>query len=161
MTKGAQKKKTSRLQNPLPELCTYCTAPVNGHRVVFQAHLLCNRCYYKTEDPDSSQFAGLDAKVEHAFQTGNMTSFPYLPRRIAVCKRSDCVRIKADEGSLRACTHDVERLLRESGKYDSKFPKLLRSKWHPDKVSNLLCGELPRGRRCAGEANVPDHPGAL
>jgi hypothetical protein len=60
--------------------------------------------------------------------------------------------LKSDAQGLRACKHDVERLLRASGLYSYEWLRQERIRWHPDRFGRL-CEERWReeGRRLAEE----------
>ncbi|KAL1594322.1 Phosphatidylglycerol/phosphatidylinositol transfer protein [Paraconiothyrium brasiliense] len=81
-----------------------------------------------------------------------LTSFPYLPASATVCPLPVCALQKADPAGLRACKHDVERLLRASENYGYEWLKKERLRWHPDRFGRL-CEEGWReeGRRLGGE----------
>ena len=62
------------------------------------------------------------------------------------------MRQKAEADGLRACKHDVERLLKASGLYSYEWLKQERIRWHPDRFGRL-CEEgwRERGRKIAEE----------
>lgn len=62
-----------------------------------------------------------------------LTTFPHLPYAACICKEVSCVARKQEPGSLRACQHDVERLLRASGLYSLAWLRKERLLWHPDR----------------------------
>ena len=64
--------------------------------------------------------------------------FPHLPLAAVYCRDVSCAARKATAGSLMACRHDVERLLRGSGQYSREWLRKERLAWHPDRF----------GRRC-------------
>jgi len=63
--------------------------------------------------------------------------FPAPPKEACECKLIGCVQRKKDTG-LGACRHDMEALLKASGKYDIKWLRHERLAWHPDRF----------GRKC-------------
>ena len=67
-----------------------------------------------------------------------LTTFPHLAVSLCTCNNVECRGRKAEEGSLGACQHDVERLLRASGSYSMEWLRKERLQWHPDRF----------GRRC-------------
>lgn len=81
-----------------------------------------------------------------------LTSFPYLPPSCTLCTHPICVAAKSNPAGLRACTHDVERLLRASGLYSYEWLRQERIRWHPDRFGRL-CEEGWReeGRKIAEE----------
>lgn len=81
-----------------------------------------------------------------------LTAFPYLPRSITICQLPICTIVKSDPKGLRACRHDVERLLRASGLYSYEWLRQERIRWHPDRFGRL-CEESWReeGSRLAEE----------
>jgi hypothetical protein len=81
-----------------------------------------------------------------------MTSFPYLPPSLTVCIVPVCVLYKRDPGGLRACKHDVERLLKASGLYSREWLKQERIRWHPDRFGRLCdVGFREEGRKLSEE----------
>ncbi|KAF2786908.1 hypothetical protein K505DRAFT_317612 [Melanomma pulvis-pyrius CBS 109.77] len=76
-----------------------------------------------------------------------LTTFPYLPAPLATCPDTPCVYFKSDPAGLRACKHDVERLLRASGLYSYEWLRQERIRWHPDRFGRL-CDEGFRERGC-------------
>ncbi|KAL6711045.1 Phosphatidylglycerol/phosphatidylinositol transfer protein [Coniothyrium glycines] len=81
-----------------------------------------------------------------------LTSFPYLPATITICALTACAILKAEQDSMHACQHDVERLLRASGMYSYEWLRQERLRWHPDRFGRL-CDEAWRetGKKMAGE----------
>lgn len=81
-----------------------------------------------------------------------MTSFPYFPTTITICKLTACTILKSEPDSIYACQHDVERLLRASGLYSYEWLRQERLRWHPDRFGRL-CEESWRetGKKMAGE----------
>jgi hypothetical protein len=81
-----------------------------------------------------------------------LTEFPYLPTALTTCILPLCASQKAHKDSLRACRHDVEKLLRASGLYSYEWLRTERLRWHPDRFGRL-CDEEWReeGRRLAEE----------
>lgn len=80
------------------------------------------------------------------------TSFPYLPSSLAVCPLPVCALQKADPGGLRACKHDVERLLRASGSYTYDWLRQERLRWHPDRFGRLCAiGWREEGKKLSEE----------
>lgn len=81
-----------------------------------------------------------------------LSSFPYLPATVLLCTIPICVLQKADPAGLRACKHDVERLLRASGEYTYEWLRQERLRWHPDRFGRL-CEEnwKEEGKRLAEE----------
>jgi hypothetical protein len=67
-----------------------------------------------------------------------LTTFPHLPMQVCKCIDSSCKIRKEEEGSLRACQHDVEILLRASGMYSLPWLRKERLTWHPDRFG-LRC----------------------
>ncbi|CAI6337595.1 unnamed protein product [Periconia digitata] len=81
-----------------------------------------------------------------------LTSFPYLPLSLTTCTLPSCATGKADPKGLRACKHDVERLLRASGLYSYEWLRQERIRWHPDRFGRLCAEEWrEEGRRVAEE----------
>ena len=72
--------------------------------------------------------------VKDFAKVGKLTTFPHLPAAICTCKEVLCQSSKAKE-PLRACRHDLEKLLRLSGQYSREWLKAERKEWHPDKFS--------------------------
>ncbi len=62
-----------------------------------------------------------------------LTTFPHLPNSVLFCKDISCKAFKEEQGSLRACQHDVERFFRASRVYDYAWLKKQRLAWHPDR----------------------------
>lgn len=81
-----------------------------------------------------------------------LTSFPYLPATITICALTACALLKAEQDSIHACQHDVERFLRASGLYSYEWLRQERLRWHPDRFGRL-CEERWRetGEKMAGE----------
>ena len=81
-----------------------------------------------------------------------LTSFPYLPSTITTCVLTACTVLKSEPESIKACQHDVERLLRASGLYSYEWLRQERLRWHPDRFGRL-CDEAWReaGKKMAGE----------
>ncbi|KAF1960861.1 hypothetical protein CC80DRAFT_266203 [Byssothecium circinans] len=81
-----------------------------------------------------------------------LSSFPYLPPAVTRCSLPACAIHKSDPQGLRACKHDVERLLRASGLYSYEWLRQERIRWHPDRFGRL-CEERWReeGKRLAEE----------
>jgi hypothetical protein len=71
-----------------------------------------------------------------------LTVFPFLPVNICKCHKISCLLSKNEKDSLKACHHDVEKLLRASGNYSTEWLRKERLQWHPDRF----------GRSCD-----PDH----
>ena len=67
-----------------------------------------------------------------------LTTFPHFPVQVLFCEDVSCKSFKEEEGSLRACRHDVERLFRASGLYNHGWLKKERLGWHPDRFG-LRC----------------------
>jgi hypothetical protein len=81
-----------------------------------------------------------------------LTSFPYLPPALTICVIPVCMQYKMDTRGLRACKHDVERLLRASGLYNKEWLKAERIRWHPDRFGRLCeVGFRDEGRRLSEE----------
>jgi hypothetical protein len=81
-----------------------------------------------------------------------LTIFPYLPPSLTICAVPVCVQYKRDAGGLKACKHDVERLLRASGLYSKEWLKQERIRWHPDRFGRLCeVGFRDDGRRLSEE----------
>ncbi|PVH98095.1 hypothetical protein DM02DRAFT_657657 [Periconia macrospinosa] len=81
-----------------------------------------------------------------------LTTFPYLPPSITTCVLPSCIPHKSDPRGLRACKHDVERLLRASGLYSYEWLRQERIRWHPDRFGRLCeVGFREEGRRVAEE----------
>jgi hypothetical protein len=62
-----------------------------------------------------------------------LTVFPSVPRKVCFCNEISCSIQKIEEGSLMACRHDIERLLRASGSYSLVWLKKESLVWHPDR----------------------------
>jgi hypothetical protein len=73
-----------------------------------------------------------------ANNTNMLTTFPHLPMKVCKCTDASCKIRKEEEGSLRACQHDVELLLRASGMYSLTWLRKERLTWHPDRFG-LRC----------------------
>ncbi|KAF2676406.1 hypothetical protein K458DRAFT_379961 [Lentithecium fluviatile CBS 122367] len=81
-----------------------------------------------------------------------LTGFPYLPPAVTTCRMPTCTLVKTDAEGLRACKHDVERLLRASGLYSYEWLRQERIRWHPDRFGRLCeVGWREEGRRLAEE----------
>jgi hypothetical protein len=65
--------------------------------------------------------------------TTPLTVFPPVPRKVCFCNEVSCSKRKTEEGSLMACRHDIERLLRASGSYSPEWLKKESLGWHPDR----------------------------
>ena len=50
-----------------------------------------------------------------------LTTFPHFPVQVLFCEDVSCKSFKEEDGSLRACRHDVERLFRASGLYNQAW----------------------------------------
>ena len=73
---------------------------------------------------------------EAAFASNKpLKSFPTIPTQACVCSELSCLARKRDSG-LAACRHDIEALLRASGKYSTTWLKTERNPWHPDRFGN-------------------------
>lgn len=78
-----------------------------------------------------------------------LTVFPTPPRKACFCTEVSCLQRKNEEGSLTACRHDIERLLRASGLYSLAWLRKESLAWHPDRfglrcdgdVRAILCGK--------------------
>lgn len=99
--------------------------------------------------PSPSPNSSSSTAVPHA---NLLTSFPYLPPTITICPLPVCALQKADPAGLRACKHDVEKLLRGSESYGYEWLKKERVRWHPDRFGRL-CEEAWReeGKRLSEE----------
>ncbi|KAF1976194.1 hypothetical protein BU23DRAFT_42747 [Bimuria novae-zelandiae CBS 107.79] len=85
-------------------------------------------------------------------QANLLTSFPYVPPTVTTCVQPVCALQKADPNGLRACKHDVERLLRASGTYGYEWLRQERLRWHPDRFGRLCAEEWrDEGRKLAEE----------
>jgi hypothetical protein len=84
--------------------------------------------------------------------TNLLTTFPYLPSTVTTCALTACTIIKSEPDSIRACQHDVQKLLRASGLYSYEWLRQERLRWHPDRFGRL-CEEGWRetGKKMAGE----------
>lgn len=80
-----------------------------------------------------------------------LTTFPHLPLSVCICKELSCLSEKDEPGSLRACQHDVERLLRASGMYEYAWLKKERLKWHPDRFGQRCDPDFRRELRKKAE----------
>ncbi|KAF2731637.1 hypothetical protein EJ04DRAFT_363547 [Polyplosphaeria fusca] len=81
-----------------------------------------------------------------------LRTFPYLPPAITTCMLQSCAAPKADPFGLRACKHDVERLLRASGLYSFEWLRQERLRWHPDRFGRLCAEEWREaGKKLAEE----------
>ncbi|KAF2637588.1 hypothetical protein P280DRAFT_109466 [Massarina eburnea CBS 473.64] len=99
-----------------------------------------------------SQSSSIPASSTSVGQGKLLSTFPYLPTSVTTCKLPACAAQKSDPSSLRACKHDVERLLRASGLYSYEWLRQERIRWHPDRFGRM-CEEGWRdeGRRLAEE----------
>jgi len=80
------------------------------------------------------------------------TGFPYVPAAVRVCKQQVCELAKSDSTGVKACKHDVERLLRASGSYSYEWLRQERIRWHPDRFAPLCQPEWrDTGRKLAEE----------
>ncbi|KAF2188693.1 hypothetical protein K469DRAFT_724582 [Zopfia rhizophila CBS 207.26] len=81
-----------------------------------------------------------------------LSKFPYLPAALTTCALAQCIATKSEADGLRACRHDVEKLLRASGLYSYEWLRQERLRWHPDRFGRL-CEESWRetGRKLAEE----------
>lgn len=64
-----------------------------------------------------------------------LTTFPHLPVAVCTCMKTSCTISKAHEEGLKACQHDVEKLLHASGNYSLQWLRKERLQWHPDKFA--------------------------
>jgi hypothetical protein len=105
----------------------------------------------RTSIPTTSS-ASIPISANSVPQGRLLTAFPYLPTNVTICRMSTCTSLKADTEGLRACKHDVERLLRASGLYSYEWLRQERLRWHPDRFGRL-CEEEWReeGKRLAEE----------
>ncbi|KAK7981637.1 hypothetical protein PG996_009328 [Apiospora saccharicola] len=71
-----------------------------------------------------------------------LAKFPQLPAEVCTCEELTCKFEKEKNGGLAACEHDLEQVLRASGKYNRDWLRKERLRWHPDQVA----------RRCSPEA---------
>jgi len=65
---------------------------------------------------------------------GKARNFPHLPREASFCKELSCVERKTEKDGLGACKHEVEKLLRASGRYSVEWLRSQRLNWHPDRM---------------------------
>ncbi|KAI8931130.1 hypothetical protein NX059_011484 [Plenodomus lindquistii] len=81
-----------------------------------------------------------------------LQSFPYPPLPSPPCILAPCVLLKLEPNGLRACQHDVERLLRSSGSYSYEWLRQERLRWHPDRFGRLCAeGWREEGKKMGGE----------
>ncbi|KAF2743468.1 hypothetical protein M011DRAFT_471405 [Sporormia fimetaria CBS 119925] len=106
----------------------------------------------KLEIRNQNPKAPVPTKTNGEIRAKLLSEFPHLPPEAVICKLSDCIAVKAGSSGIRACKHDVEGLLRASGKYSLEFLKQERIRWHPDRFGRM-CSEEWRetGRRLAEE----------
>lgn len=106
----------------------------------------------RNQAPQPSTKASIPSSMNSVPEGKLLSSFPYLPAAVTTCRISACVTAKADPAGLRACKHDVERMLRASGLYSYEWLRQERIRWHPDRFGRL-CEEDWReeGRRLAEE----------
>ncbi|KAK8091109.1 hypothetical protein PG994_000614 [Apiospora phragmitis] len=64
-----------------------------------------------------------------------LAQFPQLPDEVCTCEELACKFEKAKEGGLAACEHDLEQVLRASGKYSRDWLRKERLRWHPDQIA--------------------------
>ncbi|KAA8622367.1 hypothetical protein PtrSN002B_004577 [Pyrenophora tritici-repentis] len=81
-----------------------------------------------------------------------LSQFPYLPAAVTTCSLTACTILKAQDASIHACQHDLERLLRASGLYSYEWLRQERLRWHPDRFGRLCVEEWREtGKKLAGE----------
>jgi len=81
-----------------------------------------------------------------------LARFPYLPPAVTTCSLTTCTILKAQDASIHACQHDLERLLRASGLYSYEWLRQERLRWHPDRFGRLCVEEWREtGKKLAGE----------
>jgi len=84
-------------------------------------------------------YASWKADYTKHFNSGKLlTIFPMPPRKACFCTETSCLLRKNEEGSLMACRHDIERLLRASGQYSLSWLRKESLEWHPDRFG-LRC----------------------
>ncbi|KAK8868553.1 Phosphatidylglycerol/phosphatidylinositol transfer protein [Apiospora arundinis] len=64
-----------------------------------------------------------------------LVSFPQLSDEVCICEELTCKFEKEKDGGLAACEHDLEQLLRASGKYNRDWLRKERLRWHPDQFA--------------------------
>nr|GFD47804.1 hypothetical protein [Tanacetum cinerariifolium] len=81
-----------------------------------------------------------------------LIAFPYLPAAVTICALPSCELLKSEPLSIKACRHDVEKLMRASGGYSYEWLRQERLRWHPDRFGRL-CDEGWReeGKKMAEE----------
>lgn len=106
----------------------------------------------KLQIRSQSSRAGIPATSSTSSNAKLLTTFPHPPAALTTCALPACTPHKSDPAGLRACKHDVERLLRASGLYSYEWLRQERIRWHPDRFGRL-CEESWReeGRRLAEE----------
>lgn len=65
-------------------------------------------------------------------------TFPHPPSEGYSCVKAVCLSRKGLESDIRACKHDMERILRGSGRYSVAWLRKERLSWHPDRFG-LKC----------------------
>ena len=81
-----------------------------------------------------------------------LSRFPYLPAAVTTCALTACTILKAQEASIHACQHDLEKLLKASGLYSYEWLRQERLRWHPDRFGRLCAEEWREtGKKLAGE----------
>lgn len=71
-----------------------------------------------------------------------LPEFPQLPADVCTCEELTCKFEKEKEGGLAACEHDLEQVLRASGKYSRDWLRKERLRWHPDQVARRCSPEV-------------------
>lgn len=71
-----------------------------------------------------------------------LTKFPQMPADVCTCEELTCKFEKERDGGLAACEHDLEQVLRASGKYNRDWLRKERLRWHPDQVVRRCSPEV-------------------
>jgi hypothetical protein len=152
---------TPRPPDPIPDPATqalyekWATDTATNLASALAANTSTKRAPKKLQIRSPSQ-TGMPSSIPssaNSVQKGKLlTAFPYLPRIVTICQLPSCTVLKADTEGLRACKHDVERLLRASGLYSYEWLRQERIRWHPDRFGRLCAeGWREEGKKLAEE----------
>lgn len=87
-------------------------------------------------DPKTAYSRFID-EMQKILVPGQLRSFPSISDYIDLCTRSECRSTKDDGNLTGVCYHDLEGLLRGSGRYSYAWLKEERNIWHPDRFSRF------------------------
>lgn len=81
----------------------------------------------------------------------SLTKFPDPPASQCKCAEESCKMRKAEPGALKACLHDVERLVRQDPNFSHKWLRKERLVWHPDRWARAPAAKRDEFTKKAGQ----------